>query len=48
MLLSLYSPVVNVYTACFNILKLFILGTYCVHVFRMVLTVNSDCFPKQH
>jgi hypothetical protein len=25
-----------------------ILPTQCVCVFRMVLTINSDCFPKQH
>jgi hypothetical protein len=23
-------------------------STECVCVFRMVLTINSDCFPKQH
>jgi hypothetical protein len=23
-------------------------GTDCICVFRMVLTINSDCFPKQH
>jgi hypothetical protein len=28
--------------------KLHILLTQCIHVFRMVLTINSDCFPKQH
>jgi hypothetical protein len=27
---------------------LYILPTECIHVFRMVLTINSDCFPKQH
>jgi hypothetical protein len=25
-----------------------ILSTQCTCLFRMVLTVNSDCFPKQH
>jgi hypothetical protein len=25
-----------------------ILLTECICVFRMVLTINSDCFPKQH
>jgi hypothetical protein len=24
------------------------LPTECICVFRMVLTINSDCFPKQH
>jgi hypothetical protein len=28
--------------------KLCILPTQCIHVFRMVLTINSDYFPKQH
>jgi hypothetical protein len=27
---------------------LYILLTQCIYVFRMVLTINSDCFPKQH
>jgi hypothetical protein len=29
-------------------LELRILPTQCICVFRMVLTINSDCFPKQH
>jgi hypothetical protein len=29
-------------------LKPCILPTECVCVFRVVLTINSDCFPKQH
>jgi hypothetical protein len=35
-------------TALFNTLELCILTTECICVFRMVLTINSDCFPKQH
>jgi hypothetical protein len=31
-----------------HILKLYILPTECVVVFRMVLTINSEFFPKQH
>jgi hypothetical protein len=31
-----------------NKLKLYILRTQCICVYRMVLTTNSDCFPKQH
>jgi hypothetical protein len=31
-----------------NTPKLCILPTECICVFHMVLTVNSDCFPKQH
>jgi hypothetical protein len=45
---NLWSLVVNIYTICFNTLKLCILPTECICVFRMVLTINSDCFPKQH
>jgi hypothetical protein len=29
-----------------NIQKLCILPTQCICVFRVVLTINSDCFPK--
>jgi hypothetical protein len=32
----------------FNILEHCILPTEYICVFRMVLTINSDCFPKQH
>jgi hypothetical protein len=30
------------------LLKLYIVPTQCICVFRMVLTTNSDCFPKQN
>jgi hypothetical protein len=40
--------VVIICTTCSNTLKLCILPTECICVFRMVLTINSDCFPKQH
>jgi hypothetical protein len=33
---------------CFNIETLCFLPTQCICVFRVVLTTNSDCFPKQH
>jgi hypothetical protein len=46
--LTLESTAVIVCTACFNILKLYILPTECVVVFHMVLTINSEFFPKQH
>jgi hypothetical protein len=46
--LTLESPVVTKCTICFNILKFYILHTQCICVFRMVLTINSDCFHKQH
>jgi hypothetical protein len=46
--LTLKSPVVTMHTTCYNILKLCILARECIYVFRMVLTINSDCFSKQH
>jgi hypothetical protein len=46
--LTLQSLVVTIYTTRFNTLKLCILPTECICVFRMVLTINSDCSPKQH
>jgi hypothetical protein len=47
---SLYEELspVTICTICFDILKLCILPTECICVFRVVLTINSDCFPKQH
>jgi hypothetical protein len=47
-LLTLYSSVFAICTTCFNTLKLCILPTQCVCVSHMVLTINTDCFPKQH
>jgi hypothetical protein len=41
-------PAVSICTTCFNTLTLRILPTEGICVFRMVLTINSDCFPKQH
>jgi hypothetical protein len=41
-------PSGSVCTTRFKILKLCILPEECVCVFRVVLTVNSDCCPKQH
>jgi hypothetical protein len=46
--LTLYRLVVSIRTTCFNTLKLCILPTECICVFHMDLTINSDCFPKQH
>jgi hypothetical protein len=40
--------VVTICTTCFNMLKLYIPPTQCICVFHMVLTINSDCFPKHH
>jgi hypothetical protein len=42
------SLVVSIRTTCFNIPPLCILPTQCICVFRMVLTINRDCFPKHH
>jgi hypothetical protein len=47
-ILSLSNLLVTINTACFNTLKLCNLPTECICVFRMVLTINIDCFPKQH
>jgi hypothetical protein len=35
-------------TTGFNIQQLLVLLTDCIYVFRMVLTINSDYFLKQH
>jgi hypothetical protein len=42
------SALKRICTARFNILKLRILPTQCIYVFRVILTINSDYFPKQH
>jgi hypothetical protein len=46
--LTLYRILVTTSATHFNTLKLCILPTQCICVFRMVLTINSNCFPKQH
>jgi hypothetical protein len=46
--LTFQSPVVAKCTTRFNILKLPILPTGCTSVFRMVLTLNNECLPKEH
>jgi hypothetical protein len=45
---TLWSRMIIIYTTRFNILKFCILPTQCICVSRMVLTINGDCFPKQH
>jgi hypothetical protein len=43
--LTISRPVVTVCTTSFNVLKLCcILHKECMYVFRMILTINSDCF----
>jgi hypothetical protein len=46
--LNFQSPVATICTTCFNISKPCIIPTECIFVFRMVLTLNIDYFPKQH
>jgi hypothetical protein len=46
--ITLSSSVVAICTTRFNTPKLCILPTQCTCVFRMVLTIKSDCFPKRH
>jgi hypothetical protein len=46
--LILYNTVVTRCIARLNIQKLCILPTDCIYVLRIVLTINSDCFPKQY
>jgi hypothetical protein len=43
---TIQSPVTIACTTSFNTLKLCILPTQWICVFRMVLTVNRDCLPK--
>jgi hypothetical protein len=47
-LINLLKPSSSLCTACVNTLQICIVPTQCICVFRMVLTINSDCFPKQH
>jgi hypothetical protein len=46
--LTHYMTVVTMCTTLFNIKNLCDFLTQCICVFRMVLAINSDCFPKQH
>jgi hypothetical protein len=41
-------PVVTINTTCLNILKFCILPTQCIFMFHMILTRNSDIYPKQY
>jgi hypothetical protein len=43
-----FNQVVTICTTYFNTLKLCILPTHRICVFRMILTTKSDYFPKQH
>jgi hypothetical protein len=48
--LTIESPMVTIYVyiTYLSTSELRILPTQCICVFRMVLTINSGCFPKQH
>jgi hypothetical protein len=45
---NLQNPMVITCTTHFSILKFYFLPTEYICVFRMVLTINSVYFPKQH
>jgi hypothetical protein len=47
-ILKLKNRVVPIFTTSFNLQKNWILPTQCIYVFRIVLTMKSDYFPKQH
>ena len=46
--LTLYSPVVTICTARFNIIKSYVLPTQCIYVFCVDLRTNRNNFPIQH
>jgi hypothetical protein len=39
---------IPIHANCFGIKELYVLPTQCIYVFRMILTINSYYFPKQH
>jgi hypothetical protein len=45
---AVYSTVVTLCTARFNVHKFYVLPTQCVYVFCMDLRTNNDYFPIQH
>ena len=46
--LTLYSPVVTIYTTSLTFNKFYVLPTHCIYVFCVDLRTNSDYFPIQH
>jgi hypothetical protein len=42
------SSSICIITIPLTFIQLWYLPTECIRVFRMVLTINSDCFHKQH
>jgi len=46
--LTLWTPVVTICTARFNIQQFYVLPTQCIYVFCVDLRTNSDYFPIQH
>jgi hypothetical protein len=47
-MLTLYSKRLPLVSARFDIKKHCILPTQRIYVFRTILTINSDCFPKRN
>lgn len=47
MYFNLLKTVVTVCTIYYNIQNICILPTECVHMFKMILTINSNYFLKQ-
>jgi len=45
--LTLYCPVVTLYTTRLNVHKLSVLPTQCIYVFCVNLRTNNDYFPIQ-
>ena len=43
--LALYSLVVTICSAMFNIQQFYVLPTHCIYVFYIDLRTNSDYFP---
>jgi len=46
--LTLYGPVVTLYTTRLNVQKSCVLPTQCIYVFCVDLKTNSHYFPIQH
>jgi hypothetical protein len=44
---TISSEVVTVNTTCFNVLKLCSLLEHYIYLYHMILTINSDSFPKE-
>ena len=47
-ILTLYSPVVTIWTAKFNMQQFYVPPTQCIYMFCVDLRTNSNYFPIQH